>query len=1014
MLSGVDDAQTALVPEEPFPGIEPYSYSDRCVFFGREIDARNLVRLVVMYRGVLLYSESGSGKTSLINAGLIPLALAEGYQPEKIRVQPIIGQEIVVERLTETTKDGLQVLNSMFPFNENSHHAILSVQRFQEVLGQNASKVRPLLIFDQFEEWITLFEEKAGSVHAAHEAIRDAIVAVLRASNLPVKIMISLREDYLAKLTPIFEAYPSLPDQYLRLTALQGNQIREMIRGPFETYPAKYSREISALLAEEIQRQFTARSDSRSIRASEVQIVCRSLFENSVDSQDLEKVFAQTGGVQKILERYLEDVLGSLKEDLREPAVCLLRRMVTAAGTRNVIQEEDLLSRVQNEDEIPRDKLQRALRNLESDSKLIRREPRRDVYYFEITSEFLVAWIREKSVEHDRRAEQNKLRLAQMEAQKQKCLAEKEARTSRYLRLGLLALMVILACTIGISLYAWKERSVATKASEEAAAATLIARDRQKEATAATLTARAKQEEVEAMRAEANGLHQLAAQLWNQAEQNRETAKSLQLPGPQPGQPIEPDSKAGAVQIARERDDALQSLRQSESKLTETAEQNKELKIYVLELEKRIRGGPPPPPPPPPISPPAITGDVWSARLTEAASKILEQDGDLAVWLSLYAFKSASTPSVRDDAEATLRKAVWKMQALPTIEIGAGPRHISRFAFSPDGTKLFTLTDGSPKTAEIWDVESGHLVTTLPGHADRKGHKSEILTATFSQDGKLVVTGAGDGTAILWEAATGKQLRTITEKAEISEIAHISISPDGSLLALSDGSQNREAVSGNRARLWSLRSPSMGPSDLSTIFDGSVTSFEFSKDSGLLALGTIKGVIVLYDIASAKVRRRFSNDLDRIRKLAISDDKKKLAALDQSGDLRIWDLTSYHSLRVSGILEGAVDDMAFDRGGRLLVSTQSANHKAFAVSDAESGEDVETLDLSVKLNWISAFGPDAQLMAILDQQRKHLRIYARDPNRMADLARSYLQVHRKLSDKECQLYFEQAPCPLLR
>src|SRR5882757_1831871 len=103
MLSGVDDAQTALVPEEPFPGIEPYSYSDRCVFFGREIDARNLVRLVVMYRGVLLYSESGSGKTSLINAGLIPLALAEGYQPEKIRVQPIIGQEIVVERLTETT-----------------------------------------------------------------------------------------------------------------------------------------------------------------------------------------------------------------------------------------------------------------------------------------------------------------------------------------------------------------------------------------------------------------------------------------------------------------------------------------------------------------------------------------------------------------------------------------------------------------------------------------------------------------------------------------------------------------------------------------------------------------------------------------------------------------------------------------------------------------------------------------------------------------------------------------------
>ncbi len=71
------------------------------MFFARESEARSLIRLIVLYRGVLLYSDSGAGKSSLINAGIIPLAITEGFQPERIRVQPKKGEEIVVERLSE-------------------------------------------------------------------------------------------------------------------------------------------------------------------------------------------------------------------------------------------------------------------------------------------------------------------------------------------------------------------------------------------------------------------------------------------------------------------------------------------------------------------------------------------------------------------------------------------------------------------------------------------------------------------------------------------------------------------------------------------------------------------------------------------------------------------------------------------------------------------------------------------------------------------------------------------------
>src|SRR5215218_2281064 len=67
--------------------------------------------------------------------------------------------------------------------------------------------------------------------------------------------------------------------------------------------------------------------------------------------------------------------------------------MITSAGTRNVVSAEAVIARVQEEERIPRERLELALNRLESDSKLVRRERRRDLYLYEITSEFLVPWI---------------------------------------------------------------------------------------------------------------------------------------------------------------------------------------------------------------------------------------------------------------------------------------------------------------------------------------------------------------------------------------------------------------------------------------------------------------------------------------------------------------------------------------------------------------------------------------------------------------------------------------------
>ena len=290
-----------FLPESPYPGIEPYSYVDRNLLFAREVEARKLMRLITMFRGVLLYAASGIGKSSLVNAQLIPLAMLEGFQPERMRVQLHLGQEIVVERISQCISDKPPFLPSIFAGDESAARVVLSVEAFLDTLHQTAELKRPLLIFDQFEEWVTAIGEsiavqKPKETKVSQAKISDAIVSLLNDSQLPVKLLLMLREDYLANIAPILERCPRLSDQYLRLTALEGDQIYTVIRGPLEQHAEKYRPAISPDLATTIQRQFEDRSHGADIQLTEVQIVCETLYETGRQNDDLEQYFATLGG----------------------------------------------------------------------------------------------------------------------------------------------------------------------------------------------------------------------------------------------------------------------------------------------------------------------------------------------------------------------------------------------------------------------------------------------------------------------------------------------------------------------------------------------------------------------------------------------------------------------------------------------------------------------------------------------------------------------------------------------
>ena len=190
------ERQDALA--SPYRGIHPFRYVDRAYFFGREETVTELLAKVLVSRLVLLFGESGTGKSSLINAGLIPALEKEGLNPERLRVRPIPEEPILIERIQAKDEGGGRFLPSIFADDKpaetstESQVAPCSLERFLKTVRD--TDAYPVLIFDQFEELFTLFaqdRDKAAKEEILRADLLDAIFQIVNDESLRVKVVIS-------------------------------------------------------------------------------------------------------------------------------------------------------------------------------------------------------------------------------------------------------------------------------------------------------------------------------------------------------------------------------------------------------------------------------------------------------------------------------------------------------------------------------------------------------------------------------------------------------------------------------------------------------------------------------------------------------------------------------------------------------------------------------------------------------------------------------------------------------
>jgi WD40 repeat protein len=451
-------------PAKPFRSIEPLRFADAGLLAARDREREQLVRLVTMYRGTLLYGESGTGKSSLINAGALPRLVQEGLWPHRVRVRHQPGQELWLERITVSDASDdprVRYLPSAFAdASAGSGEAAFSTEAFFAAVEAATSKAPILLVFDQFEELVTLFR-RGPALTDQQQAIVDLIIALLRGhprggehapsplaeATIPVKLLFAFREDYLASLKPLLERRPELIHQSVRLAAPPLDRAADIIRAPFTRFPGHYRPDLSPL-ADRIAAELGKGGAVGETPLSELQIVCQRLYEAPGDP-----AVALQRGIKKLLEEHLRESLAAFEGRQRDAAIAILDKLVTPSGTRNVVAFETLVNEVvKPEAGLDRPVVESSLGILEHSSGLIRRELRHDdLALYELTSEFLIPWIRRQRAA---------LEAARAETER----AEQRRQQERKVRRQRIAIGIAIVIALVLATLAFKE----IKASEAA------------------------------------------------------------------------------------------------------------------------------------------------------------------------------------------------------------------------------------------------------------------------------------------------------------------------------------------------------------------------------------------------------------------------------------------------------------------------------------------------------------------------------------------------------------------
>jgi hypothetical protein len=390
-----DNKRPKCEPTRPYKYLEPYGKHDWCIFYGREEEIELLLSDVIVHRLVVLFAETGTGKTSLINAGIRPLLHDLGYRTAYLRVEgdPVYAATETLDE-EELLRPGSKALLSA------GGKAQLSAggrgrEWYQQIKppephAEDGTTDELVLFFDQFEEFFIQIEDRDR-----RRTFVEHIAAIYR-DFAWIHVVFSMREEYWHEMDEFREEIPSIfgKGSSLRLRVFDREHARDAIVEPAKRFGVTICEDLVKALLDDLMSE-------EGISPRELQIVCDTLWQKWSEDTEQRKIclghYDTLGRKRKILEDRLRDDLSRLDAAHLPLFEWLLdeKKLSTGEGTKlakAILELKDEL--VRDRKDAPELPPPGALDGLVEDLRglgLIKENMHGEIAYIEWTSDYLAA-----------------------------------------------------------------------------------------------------------------------------------------------------------------------------------------------------------------------------------------------------------------------------------------------------------------------------------------------------------------------------------------------------------------------------------------------------------------------------------------------------------------------------------------------------------------------------------------------------------------------------------------------
>ena len=952
----------------PYRGLFQFGPNDAEVFFGREIFIEELYSATKNRNFIPVLGASGSGKSSVVLAGLVPKLQQEGYwkfthfRPGSdpfhalaLALVPLYTPELDhTDQIAQARKLAGYLRDTTIPLSD----VFAKIQ-------QNYVNHRVLLIADQFEELYTSCKEEE-----IHRQFLDCLLTCLGntpdSSTSAMVLVTTMRVDFLGNAL----AYPRFADQLrktdVKIRSMNREELRSVIEKPVERLGITFETGLVERILNDVEEQPG--------NLPLLEFALTELWNKRTGKQLTHQVYEDIGEVKGALACHADQKYGNFtdeeKEQIRRIFIQLVRPGEGTEDTRRIALKEELgeqswslvtkladarlvvTSRnasyqetvevvhealIRNWDELRAwmntDRVFRAwqerLRGAKEQWEATNQDPGsllRGVALAEAAeklnerpedliseSEFI-----QQSIQEQERENQEEEARRRREVQEKEARRRREVRTAWSIAVGSL---VAVAISTGLLLTArYQQKQAELSDADSLARSSLFLFNKGKELDASLEAIRAgkilqkdKAADPEVMSALINNVYK--AREHNRLEKHDDPVWSVSF---------SPDGKTLAsgsidktiklwdVETGKQittllgHDDFVLSVSFSpDGKTLTSGSVDKTIKLWDVETQKQI------------------------TTLSKHDDSVLS-----------VSFSADGKTLASGSTDKTIK--LWDVETQQEITTLPGHNHsVISVSFSADGK---TLASGSiDKTIKLWDVETQQEITTLPEHDD------EVFSISFSPNGKTLASSSRDGTIKLWDVETGAEITTLPGQDD--HILSVSFGPDGKTLA--SGSTDKTI------KLWDLETGE----EITTLpgHDDFVHTVSFSPDGKTLASGSWDKTIKLWNVETQQEITTLSIHETFFTSVSFSPDGKILASGISDNTIKLWNMETQQEITTLPGHDDGVISISFSTNGKTLAS--SSWDKTIKLWDVTTQQEITTLRGHDDYVKSVSFSPDGKILA---------------------------------------------------